>query len=57
MNKIRDFIEERLLIYLMFIFVIVVCGLFIGGYIMALVKYGNTPITEVPLWAYWYLGG
>lgn len=57
MNKIRDFIEERLLIYLMFIFVIVVCGLFIGGYIMALVKYGNTPITEVPLWAYWYLEG
>ena len=57
MNKIRDFIEERLLIYLMFIFVIVVCSIFIGGYIMALVKYGNTPITEVPLWAYWYLGG
>ena len=29
----------------------------IGFTIAAYVMYGNTPISEVPAWAFWFMGG
>jgi hypothetical protein len=54
MKKIKDMIEGWLLLLLLcspFI-IIILCFIL---WIVALVMYGRTPITEVPAWAYMFL--
>lgn len=36
--------------------IIVTMLVLVGAFITVLVKYGNTPVSEMPIWVYWLLG-
>ena len=36
--------------------IIVTMLLLVGAFTAILVKYGNTPVSEMPIWVYWLIG-
>lgn len=58
-NKLKEKLINMLFILLVIMFIIgmlMLISLFVV-YIIALLKYGNTPIAELPTWAWWIFGG
>ena len=54
MSKMKMYLE-RVLILSPFIIVALLVIAFIIFRIMVMINYGDTPITEIPAWAYWVM--
>lgn len=55
MSKKMKMYLERVLILSPFIIVALLVIAFIIFRIMVIINYGDTPITEIPAWAYWVM--
>lgn len=54
MKKIKDFFNALWIFIVLSLPLIIAVGIFVA-YLVALLKYGSTPISEIPAWAFWLL--
>lgn len=56
MKRIKDFFEA-LFTYLLFLSPVIIIALICIVYAYALIKYGNSRVSDIPVWAYFILRG
>lgn len=56
MKRIKDFFEALFTLLLILSPVIIIAAVCIV-YVYALIKYGNSRVTDIPVWAYFILRG